>query len=36
MRREGHGMPTKETRTACKIIVGKPEGKKPLGRHRRR
>jgi hypothetical protein len=23
-----------EMRSACKILVGKPEGKRPLGRHR--
>jgi hypothetical protein len=25
-----------DTRNACRILVGKPEGKKPLGRPRRR
>jgi hypothetical protein len=25
-----------ETRNACRILVGKPEGKRPLGRPRRR
>jgi hypothetical protein len=25
-----------ENRNACRILVGKPEGKKPLGRSRRR
>jgi hypothetical protein len=25
-----------ETRNACRILVGKPEGKRPLGRRRRR
>jgi hypothetical protein len=25
-----------EKRSACRILVGKPEGKRPLGRHRRR
>jgi hypothetical protein len=25
-----------EKRNACRILVGKPEGKRPLGRHRRR
>jgi hypothetical protein len=36
MGRAGHGMPTKETRNAWKIRVGKHEGKKPLGRCRLR
>jgi hypothetical protein len=26
----------RETRNACRILVGKPEGKRPLGRPRRR
>jgi hypothetical protein len=36
MRWAGHvvGMGTK--RSACRILVGKPEGKRPLGRRRRR
>jgi len=25
-----------EGRVVCRVLVGKPEGKKPLGRHRRR
>ena len=25
-----------ERRNVCRVLVGKPEGKKPLGRHRRR
>jgi hypothetical protein len=25
-----------EMRNACKMLVGKPEGNRPLGRHRRR
>jgi hypothetical protein len=25
-----------EKRTACRVLVGIPEGKKPVGRHRRR
>jgi hypothetical protein len=30
----GHGARIGEVRNAYKILVGKPEGKKPLGRHR--
>jgi hypothetical protein len=26
----------REKRNACSVFVGKPEGKRPLGRHRRR
>jgi hypothetical protein len=33
---EGHVARTGEKRNACKILVGKPEGKEPLGRPRRR
>jgi hypothetical protein len=36
MRWEGHMARTGETRTAYSILVGKPEGKRPLGRPKRR
>jgi hypothetical protein len=36
MRWEGHVSCTGETRKAYKILVGKPEGNKRLGRRRRR
>jgi hypothetical protein len=32
----GHVARMGEKRTACRILVGKPEGKRPLGRSRRR
>jgi hypothetical protein len=36
MRWAGHVASMGEMRNAYKILVEKPEGKKPLGRHRRR
>jgi hypothetical protein len=36
MRWAGHVARMGETRTAYRILVGKPEGKRPLGRPRRR
>jgi hypothetical protein len=36
MRWAGHAARMGETRNACNILVGKPEGKRPLGRPRRR
>jgi hypothetical protein len=36
MRRTGHVAPMVEKRNACRILMGKPEGKRPLGRPRRR
>jgi hypothetical protein len=36
MRWAGHVARMGETRNACKILVGKAEGKTPLGRPRRR
>jgi hypothetical protein len=36
MRWAGHVARIGEKRNAYKILVGKPEGKKPLERHRRR
>jgi hypothetical protein len=36
MRWEGHVARIGETRNACRILVGKPEGKRLLGRQRRR
>jgi hypothetical protein len=36
MRRAGHVARTREKRNAYRILVGKPEGKRPLGRLRRR
>jgi hypothetical protein len=36
LRWEGHVERMGEKRNAYKILVGKPEGKKPLGRPRRR
>jgi hypothetical protein len=35
MRREGHVARMGEKRNAYRILVGKPEGKRPLGRARR-
>jgi hypothetical protein len=36
MRWTGHAARMGERRNACRILVGKPEGKRPLGRPRRR
>jgi hypothetical protein len=36
MRWAGHGAQMGEKRNAYRILVGKPEGKRPLGRPRRR
>jgi hypothetical protein len=36
MRWAGHVARMGETRNACRILVGKPEGKRPLGRPRSR
>jgi hypothetical protein len=36
MRWAGHVARIGETRNECRILVGKPEGKRPLGRPRRR
>jgi hypothetical protein len=36
MRWEGHVARMGEKRNACRILVGKPKGKRPLGRPRRR
>jgi hypothetical protein len=36
MRWEGHVARMGEKSNACRILVGKPEGKRPLGRRRRR
>jgi hypothetical protein len=36
MRRAGHVASMGEDRKVCKVLVGKPEGKRPLGRPRRR
>jgi hypothetical protein len=36
MRLAGHVARIKGNRSACRILVGKPEGKRPLGRPRRR
>jgi hypothetical protein len=36
MRWSGHVARMGETRNACRILVGKPEGKRALGRQRRR
>jgi hypothetical protein len=36
MRWEGHVVPMGEVRGAYYILVGRPEGRRPLGRHRRR
>jgi len=32
----GHVACMGERRGVCRVLVGKPEGKRPLGRHRRR
>jgi hypothetical protein len=36
MRWAGHAARVGEKRNACRLFVGKPEGKRPLGRPRRR
>jgi hypothetical protein len=36
MRRAGHVALIGEKRNSCRILMGKPEGKRPLGRPRRR
>jgi hypothetical protein len=36
MRWAGHVARIGDKRNACRLLVGKPEGKKPLGRRRRR
>jgi hypothetical protein len=36
MRWTEHGARIGEKRNACRILVGKPEGKRPLGRPKRR
>jgi hypothetical protein len=36
MRCAGHVAQIREKRNACRILVGKPEGKRPLGRPRQR
>jgi hypothetical protein len=36
MRWEGHVAHMGEKRNACRILVGNPEGKRPIGRPRRR
>jgi hypothetical protein len=36
MRWAGHVARTGEGRGACRVLVGRPEGKRPLGRPRRR
>ena len=36
MRRAGHVAPKWERRGVCRVLAGKPEGKRPLGRLRRR
>jgi transposase len=36
MRCAGNVVRIREKRNACRILVGKPEGKRPLGRPRRR
>jgi hypothetical protein len=36
MRWAGHVARTGEKRNSCRILLGKPEGKRPLGRLRRR
>jgi hypothetical protein len=35
MRLAGHVVQMEEKRNACRLLVGKPEGKRPLGRPRR-
>jgi hypothetical protein len=36
MRWAGHVAQMREKRNACRVFVGNPEGKRPLGRPRRR
>ena len=36
MRWAGHVARMGEERAVCRVLVGKPEGRRPLGRHRRR
>jgi hypothetical protein len=36
MRWAGHAARMGEKRNACRVLVGKPEGRRPLGRPRRR
>ena len=36
MRWAGHVARMGERRGVCRVLMGKPEGKRPLGRHRRR
>ena len=36
LRWEGHVVKMEEDRNAFKILTGTPEGKRPLGKHRRR
>ena len=36
MRWAGHVAPIPDRRSVCMVLVGKPEGKRPLGRPRRR
>jgi len=36
MRWTGHVERIGKTRGVCRVVVGKPEGKRPLGRHRHR
>jgi hypothetical protein len=36
MRRAGHVTPMEEKRNAYRLLVGKPEGRRPLGRPRHR
>jgi hypothetical protein len=36
MRWEGHVARMQEERKVCRVLVGKPEGKRPLGRPRNR
>jgi hypothetical protein len=35
MRRAGYVARIREERNACRILAGKPEGRRPLGRRRR-
>jgi hypothetical protein len=36
MRWAGHAAQTGQKRNACRVLVGEPEGKRPLGRRRRK
>jgi hypothetical protein len=36
MRWVGHVVQMEEGRGVCRVLVGKPEGERPLGKHRRR